>query len=216
MHSWDVIIQLFFLAFFTLLVVGKTLYLKWARHINAIALGHSSNGGIVEILIFSTALVWVLILLSDLLSLVDFFPKFLIGGFVRGPGMFPIGLAMILFGFALFTLALIQLGNSWRLGIDDKDPGELVTKGIFAFTRNPIYLFFLFYFLGTFCLRGSAIYLLFFSFMAFMLHLQILREEKYLLRMHGIVYVEYCKNTGRYWTWSFYPFLLLVRRKSSF
>ncbi len=65
-------------------------------------------------------------------------------------------LTLVLFGFAFFG-SPDSIGNLWRLGIDEKYPGKLVTKGIYAFTRNPIYLFFHLYFLGTFFLRDSAI-----------------------------------------------------------
>jgi protein-S-isoprenylcysteine O-methyltransferase Ste14 len=43
-------------------------------------------------------------------------------------------------GIAVYGLALRAFGSSWRLGIDRNRPGPLVTGGIFARSRNPIYL----------------------------------------------------------------------------
>lgn len=101
-------------------------------------------------------------------------------------------------GLAIFAQAMRDLGASWRLGIDEKRPGRLVTGGIYAFSRHPIYLFFNLYFLGTFLVNGTLIFLLFALLMAGTLHLQILNEEAFLLRTYGTAYRTYCLRTARY------------------
>ena len=79
-------------------------------------------------------------------------------------GLLPVqvlGVLLILAGDALFVWALISFGNSWRIGIDEKSAGALVTNGIFAFSRNPIFAFIDLYFLGTFLVSGAPIFLIF-------------------------------------------------------
>jgi len=34
----------------------------------------------------------------------------------------------------------LQMGSSWRVGIDEQARPGLVTSGLYRFTRNPIYL----------------------------------------------------------------------------
>lgn len=79
-----------------------------------------------------------------------------------------------------------------------RTPGRLVTWGIYAISRHPIYLFFNLYFLGTFLINGTLIFLLFALVIAGNLHLQILNEEEFLQRTYGRAYQEYCLRTYRY------------------
>ncbi len=116
------------------------------------------------------------------------------------PWVQSVGVALILGGFALFVLGLRALGGSWRLGIDEQHPGALITTGVYAFSRHPIYLFFNLYFLGTFLLNGAVIFLGFWLFAAVMLHLQMLQEERFLIRVHGSAYLDYTQATHRYLT----------------
>ena len=51
------------------------------------------------------------------------------------------GAWFVVAGVLILILALLSFGNSWRIGIDTRTPGQLVTTGIFAFSRNPIFVF---------------------------------------------------------------------------
>jgi len=117
---------------------------------------------------------------------------------------------MIVCAFVIFVLALRALGNSWRLGIDENHPGRLVTTGIYAHSRNPIYLFFDLYFLGTFLINGSLFFLIMTVLAALNLHYQIRQEERFLARAHGAAYEAYCARTPRYIRW---PVRLPLRGK---
>jgi protein-S-isoprenylcysteine O-methyltransferase Ste14 len=37
-------------------------------------------------------------------------------------------------------MAQFQMKDSWRIGIDDQMKTELVTNGLFQFSRNPVFL----------------------------------------------------------------------------
>jgi protein-S-isoprenylcysteine O-methyltransferase Ste14 len=111
------------------------------------------------------------------------------------------GVVLVSSGFALFILGLMALGNSWRLGIDAKAPGTLVTRGIYSFSRNPIYSFFDLYLLGTFLINGTLVFLVFALLVVVNLHYQIIGEEKFLRKIYGKTYQDYLDSTGRYFSW---------------
>ena len=119
------------------------------------------------------------------------------------------GLILIISGFVFYILALKSLGTSWRLGIDDKNPGKLVTTGIYSFSRHPIYLFFNLYFLGTFLINGNLVFVIFAVLLGAVLHWQLIREEKFLLKVFERQYREYMSSTGRYFS---FKFLLSIKR----
>lgn len=109
-----------------------------------------------------------------------------------------VGVLFCLAGLFLMFLSLVSFGKSFRVGIDKNHPDTLVTTGIFAFSRNPIYVAFGFVLLGQFLLFSNWI-LLVYVFAAFWLfHRQILREEKYLRAHYGPQYAAYCAQVRRY------------------
>jgi protein-S-isoprenylcysteine O-methyltransferase Ste14 len=110
-----------------------------------------------------------------------------------------VGLLLIVVAFILLVLGQMALGQAWRLGIDEEHPGELVTGGIYAISRNPIYLFFDLYFVGTFLLNGTLCFALAALFTVLNLHYQILSEERHLSKLFGVAYDTYCMRTARYW-----------------
>ena len=110
------------------------------------------------------------------------------------------GLLMIT-GVVVYGLGTRGLGESWRLGIDRKKAGPLMRNGIFARTRNPIYLSFDLLLAGTFFVHGWLHLLLLALVVGVVMHLQILREERFLNERYGDAFDTYCAGVGRYLTW---------------
>ncbi|OHD59900.1 MAG: hypothetical protein A2014_02670 [Spirochaetes bacterium GWF1_49_6] len=108
------------------------------------------------------------------------------------------GCVLITAGFVLFILAAIQMGGSWRIGIDDKHPGGLVTSGVFSFSRNPIYLFFFSFSTGIFLINGTIIFLVWICLFFPIIHSQVLLEESFLESQFGDRYRAYKKKVRRY------------------
>lgn len=111
------------------------------------------------------------------------------------------GAVLMLAGLAVYGLALLALRDSWRLGIDRKRPGPLVTGGILAWTRNPIYVGLDLMIIGTFLIQGRLIFLVLAAALLAMLHVIILREERFLADTYAEAYRDYCATVGRYITW---------------
>ena len=108
---------------------------------------------------------------------------------------------LMMAGVAVYGLGTRGLGDSWRLGIDRKRPGELMTMGIFSWSRNPIYLSFDLLTAGTFLIQGRLHLVLITLILAVVLHQQVRREEHFLSEKYGDAFESYRSRVGRYLTW---------------
>jgi len=104
-------------------------------------------------------------------------------------------------GIVVYGLALHAFGSSWRLGIDRDRPGPLVTGGIFARSRNPIYLALMLLMVGVFLVVGRLVLLLLAIICAVYFHSLVRREERFLMQHYGDAYRAYAQRVGRWWTW---------------
>jgi len=197
-------LQVVCLALFLLIILERTLSIRLRSRVNPIRLGVGRDGvrhSIVFLLFLGVNLWAAMVLIYALHIRRGFLPLLLGEPQVSSIGVKLLGLVLVVLGFVIFLLSLASLGNSWRLGIDENNPGELVTSGIYGLSRNPIYVFFDLYFVGTFLLNGAPIFALLALLIGLTLHLQILQEERFLLRAFGQAYRAYCARTGRYITW---------------
>lgn len=103
-----------------------------------------------------------------------------------------------LLGDLIFLLSVVCMKDSWRAGIPDADKTELVTTGVYRFSRNPAFLGFDFMYIGVLLLYFNPLTAAFTLFSVIMLHLQILQEERYLTAAFGEPYTEYKKHVFRY------------------
>jgi protein-S-isoprenylcysteine O-methyltransferase Ste14 len=109
-----------------------------------------------------------------------------------------VGVLVCLAGLSLFSWSLVSFGKSFRVGIDTEHAGKLVTTGVFAISRNPIYVAFALALLGQFLIFSNWILLLYLVAGLWLLHRQVLREEAYLKTAYGQEYEDYCKRARRY------------------
>lgn len=108
------------------------------------------------------------------------------------------GFCVGMLGDIIFLLSVLRMKDSWRAGIPDKDKTELVTTGMYRFSRNPAFFGFDLMYVGVLLLYGNLLTLGFSVFAIVMLHLQILQEERYLVNTFGAPYQEYCRHVSRY------------------
>jgi len=101
-------------------------------------------------------------------------------------------------GDMIFLLSVLCMKDSWRAGIPDTDKTQLVTTGIYAFSRNPAFLGFDFMYIGVLLMYCNVLTFAFSMFAIVMLHLQILQEERFLASTFGEPYREYCRRVFRY------------------
>jgi protein-S-isoprenylcysteine O-methyltransferase Ste14 len=109
-----------------------------------------------------------------------------------------VGVSLCLAGLLLLFLSLVSFGKSFRVGIDSNAPDKLVTTGIFAFSRNPIYVALGLVLLGQFFLFSNWILLVYIIAAIWLFQRQVSREEQYLRDHYGQQYLEYCDRVRRY------------------
>ena len=109
-----------------------------------------------------------------------------------------VGVFFCLAGLLLLLWSLISFGQSFRVGIDTEHPDQLITSGVFAFTRNPIYVAFALILLGQFLIFPNWILLVYLLAGFWLFHRQVLREEDYLKGHYGKEYLEYSNHVRRY------------------
>jgi len=108
------------------------------------------------------------------------------------------GLVLCVLALIGFILSLVGFGDSFRVGIDDKNPSKLITGGMFAISRNPIYLCFVILLVGLFLIHSNMLIAATAVFFTVMIHRQILREEAFLEKHYGEEYSVYRKKVRRY------------------
>ena len=105
---------------------------------------------------------------------------------------------VISISLVLFALTLSHFKNSLRFGIDEKNKGELITKGVFSLSRNPFFLSIDIYFAGIALLLPNLFFIGFSVLAIVSIHFFILKEEKFMQSMYGKEYASYAKNVRRY------------------
>ena len=108
-------------------------------------------------------------------------------------------------GLVLMAVALIwtataqmQMGKSWRIGIDEEHKTELVEKGLFTVSRNPIFFGMRMALFGFFLTLPNAFTLLAVILADVLMQIQVRLEEEFLRNSHGEKYEEFSRNVRRW------------------
>ena len=112
---------------------------------------------------------------------------------------FAVGAILMVVGSAVAVVAQIQMGSSWRIGLDADERTELVTGGLFARVRNPIFSGMLLGLVGQMLLVPTALAVAATVAGVVGLQLQVRRiEEPYLVAVHGGPYRAWAATSGRF------------------
>ncbi|NPV01184.1 MAG: isoprenylcysteine carboxylmethyltransferase family protein [Brevinematales bacterium] len=183
----------------TLIVRALTIAVR--QGIVPVVFGNEKTLGrrIVNLMLFPAMLYWLYEIINASLHLgIRLLPGLMYTSLFGHIAPMIVGCVLITAGFVLFVTAAIQMGGSFRIGIDEKHPGGLVTSGVFSFSRNPIYLFFFSFSTGIFLLNGSIIFLVWICIFVPIIHSQALSEESFLESRFGDSYRNYMKRVRRY------------------
>ena len=115
-----------------------------------------------------------------------------------GTGMQTIGALLLFGGVVLLVWSQLDLGRSWRMGIDEATKPGLVTGGLYRFTRNPIYSAIFAALAGYAALLPTRLSLVLLLGAVIGFRQQVMLEEAYLLRTYGEAYRAYAREVGRF------------------
>jgi len=109
------------------------------------------------------------------------------------------------FGWLLLAVALVlllvaqaQMGASWRIGIDGARATALVRHGLFARSRNPIFLAMRLELLGLFLVLPGVAAAAVLVAGEILMQVQVRLEEQHLAAQHGAAYADYCARVRRW------------------
>jgi protein-S-isoprenylcysteine O-methyltransferase Ste14 len=109
------------------------------------------------------------------------------------------GLVVALAGFAATLAGQTGMGASWRIGVDRAERTDLVTTGVFAHVRNPIFTAMVTAQAGAVLLVPTWISATALVALIAAVQLQVrTAEEPHLLAAHGDAYAAYAARTGRF------------------
>jgi len=108
------------------------------------------------------------------------------------------GLLLLILNLFVSASSLVNLKDSWRVGVLENQKTELIISGIYRFTRNPYFVSYILMFAAYTIILQNLILLGFSIIGILFIHKMIGKEESYLYSVHGDTYLQYKKKVPRY------------------
>ena len=188
---YNILGAVFIITFFALL--AGTVIIKRMGGLNILVLGVQDRKELV-FWVFYAMLLYVILSNATALPMPEFANKF----FFDNESLRIVGVVLSIIGLLGYIVCVASFWNSFRLGVDYKNAGKLTTTGIYAFSRNPMYMGFFLLFLGEFLIFPNLSLLIAVIVSVFSIHVQVRREEKFCKSHYGKPYEDYCKKVRRY------------------
>ena len=193
-----IVLPAYLVIYFAVAFVWRSVVVYKTTGINPYVLGGSDNAydyiGVVFRLTF-LAVVGVIILFSLFGGFYDYAApvRWLEHDFVRWFGLVLLALSLV-----WTAVAQMQMGASWRIGIDKKNRTELVEKGLFGLSRNPIFLGMRLALAGFFLTIPNAVTLSTLVLGDVLMQIQVRLEEEHLGNLHGERYALFTTRVRRW------------------
>jgi protein-S-isoprenylcysteine O-methyltransferase Ste14 len=109
------------------------------------------------------------------------------------------GLVLAVCALAATMYAQLDMGDSWRVGVDPSETTTLVRTGAFKVVRNPIFVAMFVFILGQTLLAPNPVAIAVFAIFLVAVEISVRTvEEPYLLGVHGDAYRDYSARVGRF------------------
>ncbi len=109
-----------------------------------------------------------------------------------------IGWSLLIISLVFVWYAQSNMKDSWRIGIDEENKSNLITSGVFSWSRNPIFLGIMIANIGLLLVLPNAFTLIIVSLSTVTINTQIRLEEEFLIKEHGQAYIDYKKRVRRW------------------
>lgn len=187
----------FYLVYFAVAFAWPT-YRLWRRDgLNALALPNDDSAHAVVAAGFK---VLMAVVLAVLLALAFGLSAEALGPlrWAKSSPVAYLGWGLLILSLVWIALAQRQMGRSWRIGIRESEQPSLVETGVFARSRNPIFLGMRLNLLGLFLVLPNGATLAAVLLGELLMQVQVRLEEQYLRSKLGETYERY---TGRVPRW---------------
>ncbi len=189
---------LFAILYISSVTVGRTLIVQRKIKKSPITYGktdsvHDFLGRTLKILYFLTVVGIIIYLTSE-----NLYQNLLPIKIFEITALKIIGLILAYASMVWTIIAQVQMGASWRLGIDENQKTELIQNGLFKLSRHPIYLGVMISALSLFLVLPNVLNLIIFLMTPVVIALQARLEEEHLKKIHGEEYSNYSKSTRRW------------------
>lgn len=193
-----IFLPIYFLLFFGLAMFWRS-YIAWKRTgINPYKLGdgdtvHDFVGKLFRLTLIATALI-VLVF-----SFMDQYYEWLSPiAWMNSSVLTILGIVSLILALIWVLVAQLQMGASWRIGIDAETKSTLVQHGLFGISRNPIFLGMLVMLVGLLLLLPTAATLTITVLGFVLIHVQVRLEEAFLIEKYGEDYRKYQMSVRRW------------------
>ena len=109
-----------------------------------------------------------------------------------------IGSILLLLCLILIITTQTQMSSSWRIEIDSKNKAQLITEGVFKYSRNPIFVALRLSYFAMFLIVPCPYSLITFVIGDICFQLQTRKEEQYLQKIYSDDYLIYCSQVRRW------------------
>jgi protein-S-isoprenylcysteine O-methyltransferase Ste14 len=109
-----------------------------------------------------------------------------------------VGMGLLHLSFLIIFIAQRNMENEWRIGIDNENKVNLITKGLFGISRNPIFFGVILVFIGLFLIIPNVVTAVILVSGIIVIQVQVRLEEEYLLIQLGEEYKDYMNNVKRW------------------
>lgn len=193
-----IFLPIYFALFFGLAMFWRS-YLAWKRTgVNPYKLGngdsvHDFVGKLFRVTLIGSSVIVLAFTFSDLL-----YAMLMPISWLNSSVFVVVGLVLLALALIWVLVAQIQMGDSWRIGIDEKTASPLVKSGLFGISRNPIFLGMSVMLVGMLLTLPTAATLMVTILGIILIHIQVRLEEPFLLEKYGDAYRDYQKRVRRW------------------
>lgn len=191
-------LPIYFAAYFFFALVWRSFLVYRRTGIQPVVLpksddAHGYIGRAFKLVLLASAVVALLpVLTSD--------PEYWLGSYplLHSPFATISGWIVLIAAFCWLLVAQTHMGSAWRVGIDTTHRCALVTHGLFAKSRNPIFLSMRMSLAGLFLVLPGALTLAIMVAGDILMQVQVRLEEQHLQALHGDAYAVYVARVRRW------------------
>lgn len=198
MNFYQIFLPIFTLVFLLQVFLIRS-YVQWKKTgVNPFVFGGSDSaldyvGFIYKMMIVAT---WVAIILFSFQP--NYYQYLMPVSYLEFDMLKVAGTVFTIISFIWIIISQYHMSNSWRIGINYDEETNLITRGVFRYSRNPMFLGVLICYLGNFFIAPNALTLIILSITFVVLQIQVRLEEEHLKLVHGKEYNNYKAEVRRW------------------